>query len=439
MSEEKKLANRVCDDLAQRLCTEEMEAVFGKLRGDRDWTFDHFTLSTRRKKRKEPTLMTSGVDVPIQGWHFDLIVCDDLQGQSNNTPEGIEKVRNYLNLLWPVLNPGGELIWICTRWDYADVAAGIIKEWENNPLAWEMLPTQRGYVGAIAVPGDADMFRDVDGNSHVEVDSPIFPSVLDEKVLDELRKEPPIGMGLYNFSCQYLNDPIPSELAKFDPKDFRYVEDWEPQDEFDLTNPSDDLFRGLIYYMAIDPASGEAEVRLGDDTSVSAIGVRGTDLQRQHFVVESDGGKWRPNETVDRIFLLARKWRPALIGIETNAMQKTLKWYLEERMRAEGIYLPIREIKRSGRGAKSDEILKLQPFYRSHSIFHFKSMKNGKLEEQLIRFKPGSRIHDDYPDSLAMCFELIREGYQVRAQRSRQRKEDGRRRIRVRGDYVGAY
>lgn len=427
VSEEKKLANRVCNDLAERLSTEAVQERYGRLRGDRDWTFDHFTLATRTKFRKEPSFMTTGVDVPIQGWHFDLIICDDLQGQTNNTPEGIEKVANYLNLMWPVLNPGGELVWICTRWDYDDVAARILKERKENPRTWEALPVTRGYLGSIAVDGDEEFFRDKNGDSHVVTGEPIFASVLDHSVLQELRKDPPIGMGLYNYSCQYENNPLPAEAATFNPNDFRYVDDWTPQDEFDLENPTEELFRGLDYYMALDFASGDDEVKYGDDTALHVIGVRGLDLQRQIFVVESSGGKWKPDQTADQLFLMAQKWRPRLVGIETNAMQKTMKWVIQDRMRSEGIYLPLRELKRSGRSAKSDHIRKLQPYYVAHNIFHFKSLRNGPLEEQLIRFKPGSRIHDDYPDSLAMCIELIREGYQKGRSRATNNMREGRR------------
>ena len=440
VSEEKKLANRVCNDLAERLGSEAVEERYGRLKGERDWTFDHFTLATRTKGRKEPSFMTTGVDVPIQGWHFDLIICDDLQGQTNNTPEGIEKVANYLNLMWPVLNPGGELLWICTRWDYDDVAARILKEREENPLSWEAPPVARGYLGSIAVDGDEEFFRDEDGDTHVVAGEPIFPSVLDHSVLQELRKDPPIGMGLYNYSCQYENNPLPAEAATFNPNDFRYVDDWTPLDEFDLEDPTEELFRGLDYYMAVDFASGDDEVKYGDDSALHVIGVRGTDLQRQIFVVESTGGKWKPDQTADQIFLMADKWRPRLIGIETNAMQKTMKWVIQDRMRSEGIYLPLRELKRSGRQSKSDHIRKLQPYYVAHNIFHFKSLRNGPLEEQLIRFKPGSRIHDDYPDSLAMCLELIREGYQRGRARANNNLQDARReRIRIRNSTVGGW
>lgn len=438
-SELKALANRTVGDLAERLTTEAVQLRYGTLQGDKDWTSDHFTLATRAKKRKEPTVMTGGVDVPIQGWHFDLIICDDLQGLSNSTPEGIEKVANYLNLLWPVLNPGGELLWICTRWDYDDVAARILKEREKNPDAWETLPVPRGYIGGHAVEGDEEFFRDRDGNVHFSPGEPIFPSVLDEKTMLELRQDPPIGMGLYNYSCQIENEPLPAEAVTFNPNDFRYVPDWAPSDEFNLDDPADELFRGLDYYMAVDFASGDDEIKYGDDTTISVIGVEGTDLRKRIFVVESIGGKWKPSETADRMFLLWDRWRPRLVGIETNAMQKTMKWVIEDRMRAKGIYLPLRELKRSGRQAKPDEIRKLQPYYVAHAIYHFASLRNSKLEEQLIRFKPGSRIHDDYPDSLAMAFQLVTEGYQTARQRSsadfqRQRRS----RLKRRGS-VGAW
>lgn len=445
-SEEKKLANRVCNDLAERLASEAVELRYGRIRGDRDWTFEHFSSAQRTKPRKEPSFMTSGVDVPIQGWHFDLIICDDLQGLTNCTPDGIEKVAQYLNLLWPVLNPGGELIWICTRWDFDDVASRILKEWGTSPDVWDLPPTGRGYLGATAHPGDEKFFREFDPQNHepvsqIVVDRPLFPSVLDEHTLSELRKDPPRGMGLYNYSCQIENNPLPSEGALFIPEDFRYVDDWRPGIELDFENiAAEDFFRSLDYYLAIDPASGDEEIKYGDDTTLSIIGIKGVNLQRQIYVVECSGGKWKPDEICSRLFTAAALWRPRYCGIEANAMQKTLKWVIEDRMRNEGLYLPLRELNRSKSGLnKGDAIKRLQPYYRAHQIFHFRSLKGGKLEEQLIRFKPGSRAHDDYPDSLAMAFELIEEGLQI----GREKRRHGTRRakqIRWRGgQHVGWY
>jgi hypothetical protein len=73
----------------------------------------------------------------------------------------------------------------------------------------------------------------------------------------------------------------------------------------------------------------------------------------------------------------------------------------------------------------------MQPFYRAHQVFHFESLKNGPLEEQQIRFKPGSRMRIDYADSLSMCFELISPGLSRREERKKIKRQ--RKRFRYKG------
>jgi hypothetical protein len=83
---------------------------------------------------------------------------------------------------------------------------------------------------------------------------------------------------------------------------------------------------------------------------------------------------------------------------------------LKEHMRANLLWLPVREVTHAGtRESKADRIAKLEPFYKNHAVFHCNHLKGGVLEEQLLRFKPGGGVHDDYPDALAMALEVVRD------------------------------
>ncbi len=395
-SEEKAQASASVRFVADKLTSPRVKALYGDMRGEKDWTQNRFTVSNRTRTRREPTVMSGGVDVPVQGWHFDLIIADDLQGKTNNTPEGIGKVKEYLTLLWPVLNPGGELIWICTRWDYDDAAQDILVQRRQDPTTWDAMG-ERGYFGAYATPEDSPTFPDV------EIGQALFDSVLPEEELQRLRQT----MSLYQFSCQYLNDPLPSEVAYFRQTDFQHVPPYEAD------NP---LYQGMVFYMAVDSASGLDTVKQGDDTAIVIIGVKGERLHKTYTVVESVGGQWKPQQILGTIQTMYEKWRPRAIGIETAGPGKFFYAMLKEWMQKEMIYLPIKELTHAGTNeSKAERIATLEPLYRARSVFHTEHIKNSKLEEQLRRFKPGGRSHDDYPDALAMCVELVKEGHLVKS------------------------
>ena len=394
-SEEKALSLDITESIADMLTCERSEALYGVVRGETGWQVGKgkYKVSTCTKRGQvDPTLMAGGVDVSAQGRHPDLIIADDLQGLTNSSVEGIEKIKQYLRLLWPVLNPGGELIWICTRWDYADAASSILKERENDPLAWDA-PEGRGFFGSRAVDGDEKFFPEA------EVSEPLFPSILDAEELRKLKD----GMNIYTFSCQYDNNPIDSEAAYFKRADFQYV------GEYDAENP---IFQGLVFYMAVDPASGIESVKRGDDTAIVIIGVKGQKRERQIYVMDTVGGQFKPSRILDSMFSLYDKWRPKSVALETAGPGKMFYAMLREHMRNEVIWLPIREVTHAGTSeSKADRIAKVEPFYRTHSVFHCSHLKGGILEDQLERFKPGGGAHNDYPDALSMALEVVKEGH----------------------------
>ena len=402
-SEEKALSLDSVAQISEYLTDPMVEAYYGKFRGDRHWQRGKFTVGQRKQARKEPTMMAGGVDVSSQGRHYDLIIADDLQGATNNSPEGIAKVKEYLRLLWPILDPGGELIWICTRWDYEDCAADILKEIKQDPQSWDHLGS-RAYFGATAWINDIDVFP------HAKVNQPLFPSVLPEEQLEKLKGK----MSAYHFSCQYENNPLPAEGTWFKPTDFQRLSEYDPE------NPT---WQGLTFYMGVDPASGTRGVKKGDDTAIIVVGVKGERSSRSYYVVEADGGQWLPKQIMEKIASYNDKWRPRVVALETAGPGKIFAQMLKDWMKQETIYLPLREVTHAGTvETKSDRIARLEPLYRAHAVFHVQHLKNSKLEMQLLRFRPGGGTHDDYPDALSMATEVVKEGHMQRRTQKRPTK-----------------
>jgi len=428
LSDEKAKSKFVCDDLGNRLSSQRFEARYGRLKGDTHWTQQNFTVRTRKKPRKEPTFLSMGLENPVQFYHFDLIVCDDLQGDKNATPEGIEKVQRFLDLLWPVLNPGGELLWVCTRWDWLDTAGRILRDRDQGSSAWEVLPVSQGFLGATAMPGDEEFFRQKDGSTHVvpgaEDDTGMnFPSVLDKETVRKAFRPPPEGMGHYRASSQLENNPMPTEAEVFKEKDFRWVPDWIPGEERDLKVLGEEEGIPWMYYMAIDISSGADEVRYGAESAIHVIGTRGWGVRTQVVVCHSDGGLWKASDMISKLFLCYERWRPAQIGVPAHGMELLFLEQLKTKMQEEGMFLPLEEMTRNTPNAKEQAIRYMQPFYHAHQVFHFESLKNGPLEVQELRFKPGSSMRIDYADSLSMCFELIRPGLSRKAEKKKIKRQ----------------
>jgi len=108
-----------------------LSKIYGDFRvQERTWTRDEITIGQRTLATiKESSVSTAGLETALTGSHFDLIIHDDLVEESNiNTGDQIEKVINFYRNSRPLLDPGGRMIVIGTRWAEDDLYGMIIKE-----------------------------------------------------------------------------------------------------------------------------------------------------------------------------------------------------------------------------------------------------------------------------------------------------------------------
>jgi hypothetical protein len=135
------------------------------------------------------------------------------------------------------------------------------------------------------------------------------------------------------------------------------------------------------------------------------------------YVVEEAGGRWKTDKFVDTFHNLVEKWRPRKIFIETHTYQEWLMSPLKRRAQEFGYHYPIEEVKRGGHGgqSKSDRVMSLQTPYVYHQVWHADTVQDGRTEEQLLRFRPNPKDHDDYRDALAILWqEATRKRYSRR-------------------------
>lgn len=108
--------------------------IFGDFRTNKTyWTKDGLTIHQRKDKvKKEPTLMSAGLETSLTGYHYDIVVDDDLVDLDNSvTKEQIQKVIRVYNDSFNLLDRGGTHVLVGTRWNLRDLYGHVL----NTDLA----------------------------------------------------------------------------------------------------------------------------------------------------------------------------------------------------------------------------------------------------------------------------------------------------------------
>jgi len=375
------IARSFLSEVKAHLEQSQLKYIFGDFQSAR-WNADEIIVKQRTKALKEPTVATTGVEAETTGGHYDIIILDDLIGlQNSQTPEQRAKVKRFRRSMINLLEPGGLLIEIGTRWHLDDTFSEIFEKemkYYNVMVKKVCEPDATGKMRLLFPKHFAKKFDDRKKDWTTVSD----PYCMD--YVDHLKASMPLD----EFSAQYLNEPFSSESQLFKPEMFRY---WNERPKH--------LFIGMAVDLAI------SEARTADET---AIVVCGMDKEWRLYVLDYLKGRWRPSDVVGNLFDMHNRWKPYSVGMETNGFQRTLKLACEEEMRKRRNYFNIEEIKTGPERTKEQRIKTLEPFYRSGPVYHAAWMKGKDLENQLQTF-PKGRL-DDIADSLSMALALMQPG-----------------------------
>lgn len=92
------------------------------------WSEGEIIVRPRTSIKKEPSIAASGIGAQKTSQHYDLIIADDLSSYDNcKTREHAEKVINHYRLYTSLLDPGGEIVVIGTRYSELDIIGFIIE------------------------------------------------------------------------------------------------------------------------------------------------------------------------------------------------------------------------------------------------------------------------------------------------------------------------
>jgi predicted phage terminase large subunit-like protein len=322
------------------------------------WNDDMIIVGSRTKNMKEPSIQTAGVGASLVSQHYDLMILDDLVNRENvNTPELIQKTIDWYRLALSLLEPHGTLIIIGTRYHYKDLYGHLLKE-------------------------ASDTFKIQVHSVYQDDGSIIFPERFTPEYLAQLRKD----QGSYIFSCQYLNNPVDDENAKFKASDFRYYEEKYLEG------------KELYTVYMIDRAYSLAKT--ADYTSHVIVSV---DLDNNWYVRLAFRTKELEGKLIERIFDNKNYFKVDKVGIEQRAFNDTIKPVLEEEMRSRNDFFKVEELK--GLQSKTARIEGLVPRFEAHSVFFLPGMND--MEDELTHFPAAE--HDDLADALAYGNQLARK------------------------------
>lgn len=383
------IANQVWDmsraflrEIKAQLVSSQLKYLFGDFVSPK-WNDDMIIVKQRTKALKEPTILTTGVEAETTGGHFDLIILDDLTGlQNSNTPEQREKAKRFRRSMINLLEPGGTLMEIGTRWHLDDTFSVIF---EKESRYYDIMVRQVVENGKIIFPKHFSKNFDP-----ITKDWVLDPTGESLDYIQHLKDSMPSD----EFSAQYMNEPVSVESQMFKEGMFKY---WTQRPE------------GLYVSMAVDLAISQRA-----DADYTAISVLGMDKDFNLYVLDYLRGHWLPGDIVKNVFDMQSRWKPNAVGMEVNGFQRTLKYAVEEEMRRNQQYFGVDEIKNGPERSKESRIKSLEPFYRRGAVYHASWMKGKDMETELMTFPKGR--HDDIIDSMAMTLPLLSPGTNVTTQ-----------------------
>lgn len=358
----------------------------------------------RSSRRKEPSVLVTGVGGTVTGMHPDEIVCDDLISleAARNAKVGgrqlMEAVNDWLHTLPFLVNknavPNGVTI-LGTHWWHDDCYDHAQLFWGHGEEAQQYLVRMRlpdGTTQSLAATrrGDIAVFI----RSAIEDGQSIFPEKWD---LDRLAKMRVADPAL--FAANMLNNPSDEVTSTFkeswlrtydqiDPVTVRWV-DGIGQARTVLLN---DLDRIIL----VDPG-GFATVHHGDRMRAAAV-LTGSTETGEHLLLRV----YSENDTylaaIRTLVDWARRYRPRKIVVEQTAQQAAFLELLRRDLAAAGLTVGVEPITPQSK-AKDSRILDLEPFFQQGKVYIGRGPEFLEFRQQYSQFPRAMRV--DLMDVLA--------------------------------------
>jgi phage terminase large subunit-like protein len=362
-----------------------------------------------RRKRgiRDNTIRACSVGATITGDHYDLALLDDIIAPNSDadpwTEAGRLAVAKWYSQLASVLNPGGEIVGVGTRYIGSDIYNTMMEtERRIYDDVGNLIRTEKVYSVMQAVVETNGQFlwprmKGKDGDWYG----------FSTEILEEIRETYRKAGQMEQFYAQYYQDPTDKENPKIK-ANFLY---YEPSEQLSYTDGhwaiKTKLESGIVLIRALNVfASMDLAFTTTKDSDYTAIIVIGVDSENYRYVLDIVRFKTKdPYEMCSQLFNLYGKWGFIKARIEVTAAQVLIIPIIQKQMVVRNQRFMLDEYKpTAGQGKKEDRIMaSLSPLYQLQQIYHFRGGLCQELERQIVTAKPD---HDDIADVMASVQEI---------------------------------
>lgn len=368
------------------------------------WSAFSFNVDHPDRKRRgirDHTLIVKTVKSNAIGLHCDLLIPDDVVvPQFADTATGRGEVNRSLAQFTSILNPGGEIKAVGTRYNPADAYQDMI---DARYSVWDA--EKQEFNGTAPM---WDVMEEVVEDTGDGTGNFLWPRIFspdtgegygfDPEILAIIRADYESKGQHVQYFCQYYNDPNAIDTQYINRGSFQYY------DRSSVSVSSGKVSIGntrLNTFAAMDVAWTDST---GSD--YTAIMVIGIDSDGFIYVLDSSQFK-TANFAVyyDEVIALHYKWGFKKIRVETNAGGQFVKNELERLIRQNGNILAVegRPVTKSAGTKAERKAATLHWRYEAKTIWHYRGGYTPDLEDQIILERPR---HDDLVDALIAAIEI---------------------------------
>lgn len=348
-----------------------------------------FNITTKR----EPSIVAAGFKSKLASKHYDLVILDDPIDEDDTTELGRQEALSNFNKVVPLLDMGGRLVVVGTRYHYDDLYQRLM---DTGTFTVHVRH-------ALEVPGqrcardECSRFTEPHDAADYKRGVPIAPTLFTrdelENRLKQYEADPKRGASMWWH--QYMNIPFAPSDQKFKPEWFARVDD-------NMIPGQREPFGPLSKWIAVDTAWKDDEHPSGYDYTVLVVG--GFDDHGRLYILDILRSKdWTMRRGCDAIITVMKAYGISRI-ITEKIGEVTFHTYLKDRCRQEGLPAILLTLKRGGgRGVKNktERIMALQGYFEQGRIFFRKAGDN--FENAVNEFTNlGRWTNDDIADAIAM-------------------------------------